>query len=729
MAVINRPEAASRSEVEQTASKVRLVTFSFTLSSFLGSFLLFLVQPLAAKTLLPHVGGSPALWNTALVFFQSALLFGYLFAHGATKLAGSRRHPALHLTVLVLPLLALPLALPDEWIYSSTASPSVWILAALTVMVGAPFFALATSSPTLQRWLSWTDHPDAQDPYFLYSAGNIGSVIALVGYPFVFERMFTLSEQAAIWSGIYVLFVVSVGGSALLCADRRSTAEAIEQHNPALPWSRRVRWVGFSAAPSALLVAVTQFLSVDLAPFPLLWVLPLLLYLLTFVIVFRRSGVPSAIWPRRVVFGLAPLVGIFGVLTKNSAVPLWSTVSLALAWFFAGALTVHIKLSADRPSPSKLTEYFAFVSLGGALGGGSVALLAPVIFSFNAELVLSMAAILLLSVRFEGERPVFTGLPVGAVLLLMGVIFVLMSSMPISTMILMGFVPSLLAAAFIGRQTTVAMASIAILAIPMFVVRDTALFQDRSFFGIYAVTELDGNRTITSGTTVHGSQLLRAPGIATTYYAPFGPVGDILGARDRDRVVGVVGLGAGAIAAYGQIGDNFTFYEIDPLVVQIAEDPSYFTYLSDSSADVSIEVGDGRSLLASETASFDVLAIDAFTSDAIPVHLLTNEAFNLYAKRLTTDGILLIHISNRHIDLQPVLGRIAEEQGLVALVREYEPTPEQTDQGARQSIWVAMAKSEDELANAIGQSDWVELEAGGRLWTDDYADLVGAIDW
>lgn len=704
------------------------VTLIFTAASFLGSFLLFLIQPMAARFLLPVVGGSTALWNTALVFFQGVLLLGYLFAHGSTTLLGKRRHPLLQVAVLLVPMAFLPVALPVGWQLPLDASPTIWVLATLAVMVGVPFFVLATSSPTLQRWLSWTDHPGADDPYFLYSAGNVGSVLALLGYPLLVEPALDLEQQAVLWAALYVLFVLTVSACVVFTRSNRQRNNEPESAMDVLAVTRRqrARWVLLSAVPAALLLGVTQFLSVDIAPFPMLWVLPLLLYLTTFVVVFRRSGPPQSAWPQRIAIGLVPLVASASLLGPAQILPLWVVVSSSLIWFYFAVLAVHVKLSEDRPAPVHLTEYFALLSLGGALGGTFVSLVAPVIFDFNLEFSLAMAAVLLIAAG--AEESISTKIPRWFGITVIGLLIGACVAIGGDSAVILFLAAVFLSLLLIGKLAVVTTFAVGLSLGPVILTPGDVLLRDRSFFGTYRVTESESEHVIVSGTTVHGTQRLDLPGQATTYYAPSGPLGNVFDVVDRPASVGIVGLGGGAIAAYGEEADDFTFYEIDPLVVEIAENSHYFSYLDDSRANVNIEVGDGRTLLDRSSDMHDVLIIDAFTSDAIPVHLLTVEALSLYQDRLVPGGVVLIHISNRYFDLAEVIARAVDEIDLDTRRWFYEPDAAAASDGATKTEWILISDSSNSILDVVSKK-WLLVEERGPLWTDDFSNLVSVIDW
>ena len=706
-----------------------LVRWLFTITSFLGSFLLFLIQPMAARILLPEVGGSSALWSTALAFFQVALLVGYVFAHLSTTHLDHKRHRIAQGVVVALPLIVLPVALPDGWHPPVDVPPSAWVLFALLVMVGLPFFALSTASPTLQRWLSWTDHPDAADPYFLYSAGNVGSVLALVGYPVVIEPRLDLDQQGLLWAIAYSLFVIATIACATVVRvdgyDGRDAADAATE-----PIQGRFRWFILSASAAALLVAITQLLSVDIAPFPLLWVVPLLLYLLTFVFAFRRGGPPSTRIMRPLALYLAPLVAAFVISGLVVAVPLWLVVGVILVWFTAIVQVLHIQLVGSKPPPSQLTAFFVTISMGGAVGGTAVSLLAPAIVGFEIEIPIALFLSVLLLVR--RGNPIVKGLGPVIPYVLMALPLLLIPIIEPESLIALSLAPSIVGLIFAGRGAVVPGLVLGIAAVAAAGSPGDLLFRDRSFFATYSVVENESSRSIVSGRTIHGEQLLSNPHEPVTYYVRDGPIADLLDPSDGLETVpdevGIIGLGAGGISAYGVPGQTMTYFEIDSLVVDIARDDSLFSFVQNSDADVRIEVGDGRQLIEQSSDRFDLLVVDAFNSDAIPVHLLTVEAMQSYVDRLESGGRVAIHVSNRYLNLAPVVAATAGSADLAVLMRSFVPDEEQIRSSAVGSTWMVIAP-EPSAIDGLRDNGWVDPPDDGAVWTDDFSDVFGAIQW
>lgn len=701
-----------------------LLTGLFITTSFIGASLLFLVQPMVARMLLPAAGGSAALWNTALVFFMTTLLLGYVLAHVSTRRLGIRRHPPVQLALLALPLLFLPIALPDGWLLPADGSHALWVLAVLAVMVGIPFLALSTSSPTIQYWFSATGHRQAHDPYFLYAAGNVGAVGALLAYPFLIEPWLTLESQARLWAAGYVVFLLCVAWCAVV-ARRGSAVEvsAADRPRTRLSAGRRLKWLAWSAVPAALMLGVTRHIATDVASFPLLWIVPLLLYLLTFVIAFGRDSarrdsiVSKAVW-----IGAIALAMSFYV--SASWLPL--VVLVHLGWFFAAALLAHGKLAADRPDPAHLTEFYTIISFGGALGGVFGALIAPQIFDVTLEYPIAIGLALVIAIP-GSTRPAMLRIPkrYGWAAVGVGAAAALVYT---DHFLVLGVVAGIVALLTVGRRATAAVLLAVAVATPIVATSSFNEFQGRSFFGVSSVRDDGGVRTLWSGTTEHGTQVLAADGQPTSYYHEAGPIGQVLTAIDAPIHMAVVGLGAGTLAAYGRPGDRYTFFEIDPLVVDIATS-ELFTYIGTSEAEVAIEVVDGRLGLLDSAERFDVVVIDAFSSDAIPVHLMTVEAIAVYLDRLAPNGVLLVHVSNRYFDLRPVLGRAAHELAVPAAVQSFRPSAAELSDHAAASTWIAISASEDRFVSIIADGRWEQLPAEGPLWTDDYSNLLGVIDF
>lgn len=733
---------------------MRLLAAVFVASIFLSAFLLFMVQPLVARLLLPVFGGSPAVWNTALVFFQSLLLAGYLYAHALTRLRTAAAVLAVHASVLVLPLLFLPPGLPS-WLGRGpppTAWPLATLLGALAAVVAVPFFALSSNASLIQWWWSRSGFRVSHDPYWLYGASNAGSLLALLAYPFLLEPALGVSGQAAGWSVAYGAFVVltllalargvrgptdPVTPAAPAADSPRAASHGIDHTDRGLKPNRSaIRWVVRSAVGSSLLLSVTTQITTDLAPVPLLWVVPLSLYLVTFVLAFGLADrLPR---PPLVAGVLVALTASVGLELGAGAPPFESVLGVSLGTLFLGALLCHRDLVAERPPTRDLTAYYLWIAVGGALGGVLNSLLAPVVFDSVAELPLTLMALAALVHVLPGRRGLAPVRPGWRVALVAGLALVwpLAVSLPAGTarwipaaMLALGAAWGLAATRYVGLVgVTVWLAGALVLV-------DAAgpgnvLEQERSFFGVISVRDVGPAIEMLHGTTLHGRQWKdsRRRGIPAPYYHPAGPLGSLVaGATDVARV-GVVGLGTGGLAATARAGQRVTFFEIDPTVERLAR--AHFTYLADSQAAVEVVLGDGRlELAATPDHAFDVLIVDAFSSDFVPVHLLTREAMDLYLRKVDPEGILALHISNRHADLRRVMRGYAEATGRPVLFADFVPTADQSDEGASRTLAVALSPSPERLEALAASALWTRFGADVDpvRWTDDHADLLSVL--
>lgn len=706
----------------------------FTATAFFGAALLFTIQPLVARLLLPAYGGSATVWSTCSLFFQVLLILGYVYSHVVTTRLPRRLQPRVHLLALAVPLLALPLALPTDAAPAADQSPALWLLRTLVLMVGLPFVVLATSGPLLQRWYSWSGGPRREDPYFLFAASNVGSFGGLLAYPFLIEPHLSLRAQTSGFSLAFLGFAVLAATCGFLSLHGPPTAASADRASRgALPRRRVALWVAYAFLPSCLMLAVTRHLSTDVAPIPLLWVAPLALYLATFVGAFAvRSRERPTLSPRA-----AAALGFAGILVSplSSALPLPLTLTFNLLLVGTVGYAAHRMLAADRPEPRHLTSFYLAVAVGGALGGLVNGLLAPVALNSVLEYPLTLALLPLLCLLPRGLRArggriaVLRRRSVLAVLLLALGIAVVARLVPgdsgvvtaylaIAAFALLGYVLSRFPAAASGGLVVLVVAG------ALFGNSDIAQ-RERTFYGTYEVKTAGSSLTsLSHGTTLHGLQSRtpteeREP---TTYYARSGPLGDIMDVvRPHDVVA--VGLGIGTLVAYGAAGDAYTFLEIDRAVVDIAEDERYFSYLSGADADVQVRVGDGR-LLATDlpAGGSDAVILDAFSSDAIPVHLLSHEAFDVYAERLRPGGAIAVHISNRHFDLVPVLAATADHLGWRGVVGNH---PGGGDDLSTPSTWVLLT-ADPEVSDALSdRSGWRSLDASRRVvWTDDYSSVL-----
>jgi len=719
---------------------------------FLSALLLFMVQPMFAKMALPLLGGSPAVWNTAMVFYQAMLLGGYIYAHVATRWLGARRQAAIHLLVLLLPLVALPIGIPSGWLPPTQTNPAPWLLALLLVAVGLPFFVVSASSPMLQTWFASTRHRAAADPYFLYAASNIGSILALLVYPTLIEPTLGLEIQSWIWAGGYLVLALMTA----LCAIAlwRRLAGAVVQpvplaHSERLPIGQRLRWVALAFVPSSLMLSVTTYLSTNIAPIPLLWVIPLAIYLLSFILVFMRKPLVPHDHMRRALPML--LLTLLITLVAQATEPIGLLIVVHLATFFVAAMVCHGAIARDRPAATYLTEFYLWMSVGGVLGGLFNALLAPLLFTTVLEypLVLVLACLIQPSEaasqpgvrarRLDLGLPVALGLLVAALILVAPVVG--LSSGPARLGLMFG-VPSLICFSFSRRPLRFGLGVAAILAASALYTSDQGrvLHAERSFFGIHRVL-LDRSgqfHVLAHGGTRHGMQNLDPArrDEPLTYYYPNGPIGQFfethINAKPKARVA-VIGLGAGSLACYKQPAQEWTFFEIDPSVVRIARTPEYFSYLHDCAPDTAMVIGDARlSLANAPDQRYDLIVLDAYSSDSIPVHLITREALALYRAKLAPGGVLAFHISNIYLDLKPVLGNLATDAGLAVLARDdLSPDIEDAARGKSASQWALMARSADDFGPLVGDPRWHPLasQPNSAVWTDNFSSLLTVFRW
>ncbi len=717
----------------------------FTATIFLGSFLLFLVQPLVARLVLPKLGGAPSVWNTAMLFFQAMLLAGYLYAHGVSRLA-PRMQVWVHLALFGVAALTLPLGLRD-WMPGAESDPAVWLLGLLLASIGPLFFVVSAQAPLMQAWYARTG--DAPDPYFLYAASNAGSLLALFAYPLGVEPLLRLSTQLLIWSIGFVL----LAGLVLLCGLRvpRDATAAVEADDaPAPSWGQRLRWTALAAVPSGLLISTTTHLTTDVMAMPLLWVIPLGLYLVTFIVAFAEGGSGFVRHAQRIAAPLMLVLGSYVFLAAGSVALLMAVAGLVLLFYVA--LALHGRLAALRPHPSRLTDFYLWVSVGGMLGGLFCAIVAPSVFDWAYEhpILLVTAALLLPAepfiprlMRLWTSKAVRWAVPIAALPLSLWAGERLLNAPSDALAAITLGVLALLAVAAIGRPAIFATLFAAVmLTLGGWNTIDTSTIpgaRERSFFGIYAVraSAYRGTRELVHGTTLHGVQSL-APELADepmTYYAPESGVGrafaaapELIGPGAR---MAFVGLGTGTLACYAEPGQRWTAFEIDPVIARIARDPRYFSYLQRCAPDIEIVMGDARLRLAERRDAFDMLAVDAFSSDAIPLHLLTAEAFDTYARALSAKGVLLVHISNRHLDLEPVVAAAAKRMGWQARRLGYRPAKDlPLSLQYSPSVWIALTRDaagmERLKIETGGGERWTKLEErpGFEAWTDDYASVL-----
>ena len=732
----------------------------FVLTILVGSFLLFLVQPMVARMVLPKLGGAPAVWNSAMLVYQALLLGGYAYAHWLGRFT-VRRQATIHLALFLVAALWLPIGIA-QIAAPGPGQEALWVPLLLLASIGPVFFVVSAQAPLMQRWFAADAR--AGDPYILYAASNLGSFAGLISYPALVEPGLPLAAQSWGWTAGYALLVVLVAVSA--AARWRAGTAAIDVEaadaGEARPTLRRqIHWLLIAAVPSGLMLSTTTHLTTDIVAMPLLWVLPLGLYLLSFVIAFstmdRLVQVITFVAPATLL-----AVGGLALLSEGSGSMMIAFASLAMLFVVATAL--HGYLYYLRPAPQHLTLFYLIMSAGGVLGGLFAALIAPLVFDWVYEhplLILAAALLLPLPALLPWDK--WLGLPVRTARLAVALL-----------MMIATFACWHMVADWTGALTDVAGWGIAIFVIGVCVIGwrwafvpvlallmlgiggwDTVQesftgMRVRSYFGVYTVTDdpYRHQRRLAHGTTLHGLQRTDAGNRLepTTYYGHQSGVGLTLDKAEAlagpRAAVGIVGLGAGTLACYRQPGQQWTIFEIDPVMVDIARDPSKFTFLSKCAGDTPIVLGDARLQIANQPPGrFDILVIDAFSSDAIPLHLLTEEAIGIYARALKPGGILLIHISNRFFDLEPVLAAEAKARGWSTAIR-MDPSPMDDGFGVLTgSNWVALTAKPERIAQLTGgikprkdsrnDGAWVPLEGRARFdrWTDDYASTLPILFW
>src|ERR687883_368461 len=771
----NKEEGSSQQKRSFSGAIMMIALFSLTI--FLSAALLFLIEPMFAKFVLPSFGGTPAVWTGSMMFFQAALLSSYLYVHATAAKLGARKQAVVHLVVMLLPLFVLPVAVPaQDWAPPAQSNPILWLLGLLLISVGLPFFAVAATNPLIQRWLSETDHPASKDPYFLYVASNLGSVIGLLGYPLLVEPSLRLVNQGVMWSIGYVVLVVLVFASAVVlwrspAPTTTTDSSSIEQEAPAgaptrspttstllregLTLTRRLRWIALAFVPSSLMLGVTAFITTDITPVPLLWVIALV---------------------------------VVTMLTEMRN-PYWLLILIHLLGFFVVAMVMHGELARDRPPARHLTEFYLWVAVGGMLGGVFNALIAPVVFNSVVEypLAIILAGLLmpgamlatllrpqqqqpqhshqqeqqqgdqqpttaaatdsssrprLLDARFlDIALPLALGIVVAA--LSWGVDVILdprWTSVAFGLLIGIGVGLCLWFAYSSSRPIRFGLGIAALIIAGTLTAGTTSLYEARSFFGVYKVIGDEGTQntehTLTHGDTNHGAQIFDGsnPPTPTTYYHRTGPIGQLFDALPNDTArapFATIGLGTGTMACYAQPGQQMTFYEIDPLVEKMARDPNLFSYLRDCPGDINVVLGDARlSLDRATDRQYGVIVADAFSSDAVPVHLMTREALGLYLAKLRSDGVMAYHISNRNLNLRPVLGNLARDKELVC----YTQFDGQVagEPGKLQSYWVMMANKKEDLGSLPNDQRWRSCAITSDpsdVWTDDFSNILSTFKW
>ncbi|MBI2689366.1 MAG: fused MFS/spermidine synthase [Acidobacteria bacterium] len=677
----------------------------FALTIFLSSFLLFQVQPIIAKTILPWFGGSAAVWNTCMLFFQAALLGGYTYAHLLYDKLPNKRQSLTHIALLLLSLLALPILPGASWKPQGAEDPALRILGLLAATIGLPYFLLSTTGPLLQAWYSRANAGAV--PYRLFALSNFASLLALISYPLYVEPSLDSTRQAWIWSGGYAVFVLVCAGVAWKVRSdvaARPAAEEEESVEPAPAWNRRLLWVGLAACPSVLLLAVTTHLTQDIASIPFLWIVPLVLYLLSFILTFETSKIYWRwIWLPLFAASLAGMV--FIEMDKGPDLTMVQRIMACAAAMFVCAMVCHGELASLKPHPKYLTNFYVALSVGGALGGLFVGLFAPSFFNAYHEYPIGWwltFALVLAAMASRYGNFLLKGKGLAVLTILLAVLGVYGGAwVNVQKRFLSGY-----------RVT------------------------QRNFYGTLRIEdEGDFNdktrvRQLLHGVINHGQQFLTPERRreATTYYCRESGVGTAITARNEflPQRVGVIGLGTGTLSTYGRIGDEYHIFEINPLVLQLAR--GEFTFLSESRSATKVHLGDARlSLERMEPLGLDVLAVDAFSGDSVPVHLLTKEAMELYWKHLNPDGMLAVHISNRYLDLEGVVQTGARATGKIAL--EFSDEREEADEVCYGSTWILVMNEATRKAHEghLAAGKLMESPANFRIWTDSFSNLIGVL--
>jgi len=715
---------------------------------------------------LPHFGGTPAVWNTCMVFFQAILLAGYAYVHGSVKWFGVRRQAGFHLVLLLVPLLVLPITLNTESVPTELDNPVFWLLLQLLLGVGLPFFAVSTSAPLLQMWFTKTGHTSAKDPYFLYAASNLGSMIALLGYPILVEPTFALDAQGLMWKYGYMILVALTACCAILMwrasrSDQSSEAAQVSasdggseqgRTDETLGVWRQFRWIILAFVPSSLMLGVTTHVTTEIAPVPLLWVVPLAIYLFTFVLVFAKHQILPHAWVIKAVpFIIVPTA----LMTVQSEDPLGMLpLTLHMLAFFLVSMACHGEMAADRPGTDKLTWFYLLMSVGGVLGGIVNSIVSPLVFDTLVEypLVMVIACVVLATKPNFRRMNSRTGLDVGLAVVggaaVSAMLFYLLANK-----LWVGYRPNfwtVVVPAFIcwfclGRPSRFALMFASVLAATMIsyeMSADQTLYAGRNFYGTKRVF-VDPENTMHSflhGATIHGKQATspERADVPRMYFHPDGPVGDVfdlINRRPGRKEIAVIGLGVGAMASplYAKNTNHFTFYEIDPEVERIARNPEYFTFLERCATKPEVVLGDGRLTLANAPdGHYDAIFLDAFSSDAVPTHLLTREAISLYASKLRPRGILIFNVTNRFLDLAPLLAGLADDAGFAFLVRDDVVTLKVARRTARcSSKFVVMGQRMQDIQSLQSARQWKPAESRDDypVWTDKYTNVFSVLDW
>jgi hypothetical protein len=748
-------DAEDQSKNQNSRSGNRLILVVYTAAIFTSALLLFSVQPLFTKMVLPRLGGSPAVWSVAMVFFQSLLLAGYAYAHYLTQIRNRMVPVAIHLVLLASAMLTLPLSIAGGWGTPPSSGYAFWLLGLFAVSIGLPFFALAANNPLLQAWFVRTGHPQGPDPYFLYASSNIGSFLALLSYPVLLEPMFALRTQNLIWTGGYGLLILLIAGCGFLLLRspaKLSLQPAADDAAAVAPsWALRARWIFLAAVPSGLLIAVTAHISTDVAAAPLLWVLPLSLYLLTWVLVFQSRPLLPHQW--MLTAQPVAIAAVIALLAYTSNTNLLLMLGGHLLAFFVIAMACHGELARTRPAATYLTGFYVALSFGGMIGGLFAGLIAPYAFSWIAEYPILLAlAVMCRPPRAEAfprwNRWYWPVLAVVALALIVpsfmpGKIFDVLASNRVLVVLDLAVLATFAALALrANRWKVFATVVLALALIRIYPVDDGRVETVRSFFGVHKIVMTqDGQyHILMHGTTIHGAEkMLNDNGTPITgrpepisYYHKDGGIGlGISSIRERKGAplrVAVIGLGSGSLTCASQPGETWKFFEIDQSMVDTARDPKYFQFIQNCAPALVPVIGDARLTFAKEPDGiYDLIIVDAYSSDAIPIHLATEEAMAIYKSKLAPQGAVLMHVSNRHLELASVIVGIADANDLKSWV--YSEDSGRDSEYIFSTNVVISAREEADVGKLASTEQWAltEAEDNQRVWTDDYSNVLGAV--
>lgn len=744
--------SSSPAGVASPATRNRVVLAVYTATIFTSALLLFSVQPLFTKMVLPRLGGSPAVWSVAMVFFQSLLLGGYAYAHVLMTLKNRLAPVVIHLVLLAVAFTFLPLSIGSGWAEPPASGYAFWLLGLFAASIGLPFFALAANNPMLQAWFVRTGHPQGPDPYFLYASSNIGSFLALLSYPVLLEPMLTLHVQNLLWTvgyGLLILLIAACGVLLLRAPPMAIASDASDEAAPAPSWLQWGRWVFLAAVPSGLLIAVTAHISTDVAAAPLLWVLPLSLYLLTWVLVFQSRPLLPHAWMLK----LQPLAiaGVVILLAIGGEQNLLLTLGGHQLCFFIIAMASHGELARTRPPARYLTGFYVALSFGGMIGGLFAGLVAPFTFSWIAEYPILLALAALCRPPQQSRRGAIqlwlAAMAVALVLITLayrtGAAETLLESWRVWAIGAVAAMAAVLAVAMrLGRFQLAALVALGLVLVRVYPLDEGRVETVRSFFGVHKIVVTPGGQyhVLMHGTTIHGAEkFLNDDGTRITgrpepisYYPDDGGIGRAIAAiRARKGVplrVAAIGLGAGTLACQAKPGETWKFFEIDQTMVDTARNPKYFTYLSACMPDIKPVIGDARLTFAREpNAAYDLIIVDAYSSDAIPIHLATKEAMAIYKAKLAPGGAVLMHVSNRHLELASVVVGIADANGLTSWVYN-EDSGRDAEYIFTTNVVVSARKPED-VGSLASDGYWQSTPPtpGEWVWTDDYSNVLGAV--